>query len=435
MRVQSVFRLFFSFLLITTATSLEAQQLSKTLKKAAQDESKALTKQGWKVKPGALPLSEQMMQSYLAQTETNEEGEPKWIIGTASSKGTVYNSARASALIFAKNELAKLIEAELPNTITAKLLDEEKGETGSVSVAKVTESIKGKMAGRIGKVRMLSECHLMHPDGTVEVLIRVATSRNEAIQSAIRVFKDSETYLDGDKNSKQVPITVTGNTQRMAFVIGNSDYATGTLPNPKKDARALKDKLSSLGFTTSARINLSTRQQMEDAISQFCQEAKGCEVAVFYYAGHAQQDNGVNYLFPVAERIVNGIIDPTRCVSLNWVLKSMESAGIREKIILLDACRDYPGASDKGLSRLEVPKGFCISYAAQAGQPAIDDIGQGHSPYIIALLEQLSTNNKLNDMFDNVRLKVESITPNQQTPMYFNNLNNPSFYFNPPKSK
>ncbi|MEE2919911.1 MAG: caspase family protein [Bacteroidota bacterium] len=36
--------------------------------------------------------------------------------------------------------------------------------------------------------------------------------------------------------------------QRVAWVVGNSDYADGSLPNPVNDAKLVSDSLEALGF-------------------------------------------------------------------------------------------------------------------------------------------------------------------------------------------
>ena len=63
---------------------------------------------------------------------------------------------------------------------------------------------------------------------------------------------------------------------RIALVIGNSDYSSGSLPNPANDAKLIGDALTSLGFDVIARVRewsarpllvLSARERESDKVT------------------------------------------------------------------------------------------------------------------------------------------------------------------------
>ncbi|MCG6536228.1 MAG: caspase family protein, partial [Syntrophales bacterium LBB04] len=85
---------------------------------------------------------------------------------------------------------------------------------------------------------------------------------------------------------------------RTALVIGNSAYSTGPLANPAHDAADVAATLKELGFSVTLRRNVGLRET-EDAIREFGNQLKRGGVGLFYYAGHAIQMDGVNYLIPV----------------------------------------------------------------------------------------------------------------------------------------
>ena len=164
--------------------------------------------------------------------------------------------------------------------------------------------------------------------------------------------------------------------KRIALIIGNGDYANGRLSNPTNDAQDITKKLKSLGFETTGRTTNLKLSQMNDDIAEFCKKAKGYDAAIFYYAGHAMQDKGINYLVPIEAQIKSNADIEYECVDMNWVLRSMEEAGIKTKIIILDACRNNPVAqswersfSSSGLTAItSVPEGTFLVFAAQAGR-------------------------------------------------------------------
>jgi len=110
-------------------------------------------------------------------------------------------------------------------------------------------------------------------------------------------------------------------TERHALVIGNSNYAEGTLDNPINDATDMAAQLQST----------FARQLPEGA------------TALFYYAGHGMGFERANYLIPVKHNIETEDDLPDRAVSLRRITSVLENANPKGvNIALLDACRDNP---------------------------------------------------------------------------------------------
>src|SRR5258708_26488003 len=87
--------------------------------------------------------------------------------------------------------------------------------------------------------------------------------------------------------------------RRVALVIGNSQYKNSNLVlfNPKNDAEDVAASLRSLGFEVILRID-ADRRDFDLAMTQFARVATYAHAVVFYYAGHALQHQGQNYLMP-----------------------------------------------------------------------------------------------------------------------------------------
>ena len=225
--------------------------------------------------------------------------------------------------------------------------------------------------------------------------------------------------------------------KRMAFIIGNDDYQSGRLSNPVNDATDLAQKLSSLGFETILRTNISTQRSMKKEITAFCDKAYMYDVALLYYAGHAVQYEGINYLKPTnAGEIVSEADYEDKYLNLPWIIRSMSKAGCKSNIVILDACRDeatgsFKRNSTKGLANLaEMPIGFVCAFATQAGKTAQDGLGQRNSPYMSVMLKELDIPMQREDtFFSNIKYKVRQLTKGKQIPVFFGNLDN-EFYFN-----
>ena len=79
---------------------------------------------------------------------------------------------------------------------------------------------------------------------------------------------------------------------------------------------------------------------MEKAIEAFATAVEDADVAVFYYAGHGMQHQGVNYLMPVDANLQSAA-GLRRLTKLNDIVADVKRARTL-RIMILDACRDNP---------------------------------------------------------------------------------------------
>ena len=210
--------------------------------------------------------------------------------------------------------------------------------------------------------------------------------------------------------------------KRLALVIGNSAYNYSPLKNPVNDATDLSAKLKKLGFDV-ALLTDRTKEQMERSIDKFGSDAKGYDVALFFYAGHAVQYNGKNYLIPVNMPMLN-TDDKQKiefdCTPMDRVLANMEYSKCKLKLIILDACRDNitltRSLTDSGLLPMAAPKGTFIAYSTSPGAKALDGTGK-NSPYTAELLKRIGVKQlKIEELFKQVREGVLERTNGQQLP-------------------
>lgn len=210
---------------------------------------------------------------------------------------------------------------------------------------------------------------------------------------------------------------------RMALVIGNSDYRTSPLINPGNDANLVADTLNGLGFDVSLHENLTYRD-FARVVADFGRglaEAGPDTVGVFYYAGHAVQSEGTNYLIPV-DAVIQDELDLTiQTVPMSLVMKSLEQAATRLNLVFLDACRNNPFRSltrsgGGGLARIDAPYGTLISYSTAPGAVAADGRGR-NSPYTAALARAMKIPGlTVEQALKRVRLNVVEKTNGNQVP-------------------
>jgi len=237
-------------------------------------------------------------------------------------------------------------------------------------------------------------------------------------------------YVNYRNNSPNVAPT---SNKRIALVAGNADYDIFPLINPVNDATDIAAKLKKLGFEVVLLTN-KTKKQLELALDNF-DNKKGYDVALFFYAGHAVQYKGKNYLIPVDADLKEERDIEYECTPVDRVLAKMEDSGYRLKIITLDACRNNPFArswrsmSNGGLSFMNAPAGTFIAYSTAPNEIAQDGKGR-NSPYTAELLKKLDIKRlKIEDLFKKVREGVLEKTNGRQVPWDQSSIVG-EFYFN-----
>jgi uncharacterized caspase-like protein len=192
---------------------------------------------------------------------------------------------------------------------------------------------------------------------------------------------------------------ITGN--RHALVIANADY-TGDpniteLNNPLNDGRDMKQALQEVGFKVVYRENTANKRQLKEAVREFTNQLRPGDVGVFYYAGHAVQVKGKNYLIPTQVRLPSETDVEYETLSAQYVLDQMEDVGNGFNVVLLDACRDNPlpqkrtrGGKSGGLAEMRQPKGSIIGFATSPNDTAEDGLGR-NGIYTKHLLKAIKT--------------------------------------------
>lgn len=224
--------------------------------------------------------------------------------------------------------------------------------------------------------------------------------------------------------------------KRVALVIGNADYRNiFKLQNPVNDATDIGAALSRMGFSTTV-LNNATAEQMRNALSAFGAKAKQTDYAVVFYAGHAIQAHGMNWLIPI-DGSADTLLDvANHAVTLDEVVAQTAGAE-RLAVVLVDAARNNPFPDSKlPLSRNTpqlTPKNLLIGFATAPGQKVSDGEGR-HSPYTTALLKYIETPGlDVTDLVKRVRDDVVKATAAKQIPFFHLSGPDEAVYLVPPR--
>jgi len=209
------------------------------------------------------------------------------------------------------------------------------------------------------------------------------------------------------------------NGSKAALVIGNSRYNFSPLRNPENDAQDMSRVLRLAGFDVMTVLNAS-REQIDQAVSQFSQKL-GRGIALFYYAGHAVQVDGHNYIVPVGEDIDSQAKVKYRGVDIDQVLAEMGAAQSELNIVILDACRNNPlpkvsRSASRGLARVKSPSSTLIAFATSPGKTAADGEGRNglYTKYLLYYMKIPAL--PIESVLKGVSRSVKKATNNEQQP-------------------
>jgi cyclophilin family peptidyl-prolyl cis-trans isomerase len=168
---------------------------------------------------------------------------------------------------------------------------------------------------------------------------------------------------------------------------------------------------------------------MDEAFRRFARVARDADAALFFYAGHALQFAGTNYLMPVDAKLQDEADLPYELAKVDDVIADLSRAR-NTRIIILDACRDNPlaerlrtnlpavrsAALSRGLARIG-SQGLITAFATQPGQVAEDGFRTRNSPFTTALLKHIGTPGiEIGAMFRRVAQEVNQSTGGRQLP-------------------
>lgn len=215
--------------------------------------------------------------------------------------------------------------------------------------------------------------------------------------------------------------------RRVALVIGNAAYtAVPALANPQRDAKAVSASLKRLGFEVVEGYDLKM-EEMTGIVRDFAQKLDGAKAGLVYYAGHGIAVGDDNYLIPVDASLRSEADLDFRAVNVQLVLRQMQRDE-RVNVLILDACRDNPFASQlaaksravtRGLTAIETQSasGILIAFATDPRATAMDGAPDGNSPFTSALLKHIETPDvSITTVMDRVRADVWETTNKKQKP-------------------
>lgn len=207
----------------------------------------------------------------------------------------------------------------------------------------------------------------------------------------------------------------------LAFVLGVNNYVrTNKLTNAVYDAQAISTELKILGFYVIESYNID-RQEFINQFEKFRNKLGNFNVGLFYFAGHGVEFKGKNYLLLTDSKVDNKTVIEHTTFDLQSIVTDMHNTGCKMNIQIIDACRNNPYGTGRGIASTNLapvfaPQGTLIAYSTSPGETAMDGGMGKNSIYTGALLQHMKTKGlQIEDFFKQVRTTVYSLTNGKQT--------------------
>lgn len=245
--------------------------------------------------------------------------------------------------------------------------------------------------------------------------------------------KDQETDPSKDRTITITPTNkgVSEDQSRIALVVGNSNYKYAPrLTNPRNDARDMRRALTRMGFQVNYLADARDNKTMARAVRKFGTRLsrKKNTVGLFFYAGHAVQVNGANYLIPVNAKIQDELDMEYETFKITKLMQVLNQADNDFNMVILDACRDNPfkgftRSSSRGLAKMDSPQGTLVAFSTAPGEKAEDGRGRNgtYTKHLLKHIEEPGID--IEEMFKRVGRRVKAETHGRQIPF-----RNSSFY-------
>jgi len=199
--------MFNSLAFAQTEKETKKELTSKSIK-LARKEAKSLSKEGFHVARGGMPLDKQLEDAWMMQLQKDEKGYPKYIVETGNSVAESQTAAKIQATETAKLAIAGTICTEIAALIESNIANQQLSNEDAASVTKTVASSKNLVAQELGRTLLLVEIYRSIGVNT-EANIRLAYESKTAQEIGKKVIRkqlEEETKLVQDKLDKLMDV-------------------------------------------------------------------------------------------------------------------------------------------------------------------------------------------------------------------------------------
>ena len=166
-----------------------AQMSSKEIEKLASEQSEEYRKEGWKANVGSMPLKYQLIKAYTMQEEV-VNGHNKYIIADGKVKGAAFEAA----MEVAKRNMISMIDNMTFTDSEGNTINVEGSDIESESLQETRYKTSSSL--NLGNLIPVLTCYRELPEGKVEVLVKLACTRDNVVKALLKRAKSEAKTQD-----------------------------------------------------------------------------------------------------------------------------------------------------------------------------------------------------------------------------------------------
>jgi uncharacterized caspase-like protein len=210
---------------------------------------------------------------------------------------------------------------------------------------------------------------------------------------------------------------------RVAFVVGEGDYAKAPLPTATNDAGLVAEALRTIGFEVVEGADLNQTDFMR-SFRRFLASVENAgpnAIAVVYFSGYGFEFDGDNHLAMSDARLQREEDIPLDTVRLSELLRAVAATSAHAKVVICDASRPLPFFVQgvrfaNGLGAVDPPRRTLVAFSVAPGMVANDGPGP-YGAFAKAIAEMARTPGlELAEIFARIRARTHEATQGRQTP-------------------
>lgn len=218
---------------------------------------------------------------------------------------------------------------------------------------------------------------------------------------------------------------------KRALMIGIDKYPSNipSLTTCINDAKGLNEAFGSIGSNEYDRFNVTLKfncqyEEFKQVLDKFVKVIKNGDIILFYFAGHAEESNGENYLLPSDYNYDHSVSEAEyrerHAINAQHLLHRINYARPQVAVFILDCCRTKRtrSISMNGLSPMRTLSGNLVVFSCGPGQGALDDsLNNENGVFAENLIKHIKMSTEdIETIFMNVTHDVETQTGGYQTP-------------------
>lgn len=183
---------------ITTFSFAQKFKFAK-ITRDVKKESKRYEKENWKSFAGAMPISQQLNNTFNKENEMDEKNVPKWLFAEGASVAQTLGAADMQATELAKNNLVSLMASNIKEVVETELSNKQISKEEAVSWTKTVSAVTNKVSKKLGQVMVPFKIY-REIENNYEVQLRVAY--NFMVARSIFLQEMSDELGEETKNLK-----------------------------------------------------------------------------------------------------------------------------------------------------------------------------------------------------------------------------------------